>query len=446
MKDRIVPQEEIDNGYIAFCKDLGADGETRQEIEKYLKVNNIVVEQKEDKNLIWFEQIENEQVKFYSVPIMKYIQEFDKETRFMMAADNPIGHLCLYESMLPIYNFNKKRKGKIPPVEVKREERKDYIDKYQRHIDWAYDRSVFGYILFNGRGIRYPRTYSDIKLIYEGGDEKDISNYSDTELLKEILSNKERYAWYELGDEWFIVRNSKKKEYQYLADVENQEIKLVKIKDNKIIIEDIVKDDLTLRVEKEIDKCLQLSEGVIGRYIRYTGRCFEVVKREEIPVEVEDDEFSLFPKRDYRLQCSYEKVDTNLTYDEISKVVKEGNKYKWFSHHGKLYIAWTFGTSEMPIIVGDFIPDTTEGVDCEFKYKNSPNETMLKFIENGVWDGDAILEKYECSQENIDNLVRELIYYKILEKNEDGSNKYKIIEHHEDLVLMIHCLEHELHL
>ena len=71
---------------------------------------------------------------------------------------------------------------------------------------------------------------------------------------------------------------------------------------------------------------------------------------------------------------------------------------------------------------------------------------MLKFIENGVWDGDAILEKYECSQQNIDNLVRELIYYKILEKNEDGSNKYKIIEHHEDLVLMIHCLEHELHL
>ena len=46
MKDRIVPQEEIDNGYIAFCKDLGAEGETRQEIEKYLKVNNIVVEQK----------------------------------------------------------------------------------------------------------------------------------------------------------------------------------------------------------------------------------------------------------------------------------------------------------------------------------------------------------------------------------------------------------------
>ena len=108
MKDRIVPQEEIDNGYIAFCKDLGAGGETSQEIEKYINVNNIVVEQKEDKNLIWFEQIENEQVKYYSVPIMKYIQELDKETRFMMAADNPIGHLCLYESMLPIYNFNKK--------------------------------------------------------------------------------------------------------------------------------------------------------------------------------------------------------------------------------------------------------------------------------------------------------------------------------------------------
>ena len=174
MKDRIVPQEEIDNGYIAFCKDLGADGEIRQDIEKYLKVNNIVVEQKEDKNLIWFEQIENEQVKYYSVPIMKYIQEFDKETRFMMAADNPIGHLCLYESMLPIYNFNKKRKGKIPPVEVNREKRKDYIDKYQRHIDWAYDRSVFGYIIYDGKGIKYPRTYSDIKLIYEGGNEKDL--------------------------------------------------------------------------------------------------------------------------------------------------------------------------------------------------------------------------------------------------------------------------------
>ena len=143
-----------------------------------------------------------------------------------------------------------------------------------------------------------------------------------------MSTNKDKYTWYELDDEWFIVRNSKKKEYQYLADMENQEIKLAKIKDNKIIIEDIVKDDLTLRVEKEIDKCLQLSEGGIERYIRYTGRCFEVVKREEIPVEVEKDEFSLFPKRDYRLQCSYEKVDTNLTYDEISKVVKEGNKYK----------------------------------------------------------------------------------------------------------------------
>ena len=43
MKDRNVSQEEIDNGYIAFCKDLGAGGETRQEIEKYLNVNNIVV-------------------------------------------------------------------------------------------------------------------------------------------------------------------------------------------------------------------------------------------------------------------------------------------------------------------------------------------------------------------------------------------------------------------
>jgi len=146
------------------------------------------------------------------------------------------------------------------------------------------------------------------------------------------------------------------------------------------------------------------------------------------------------------LQCSYEKVDTNLTYDEISKVVKEGNKYKWYEYRGKLYITWTFGTSEMPIIVGDFISDTTESVDCEFKYKNSPNQMILNFIENGVWDGDAIIEKYECSQQSINKIVGELIHYKVLEKNEDGSNKYKIIQNREDFVLMVHCLEHELKL
>ena len=76
MKDRIVPQEEVEQGYIAFCKDLGVNGETKEDIDQYLQEHNIIIEKKEDKTLIWFEQIEKGEVKYYSQPIMKYIQEF----------------------------------------------------------------------------------------------------------------------------------------------------------------------------------------------------------------------------------------------------------------------------------------------------------------------------------------------------------------------------------
>lgn len=446
MKDRIVSREEVDVGYISFCKDLGAEGETREEIEKYLKEHNLVVEQKEDKQLIWFEQINNGKVKYYSNAIEKYVSEPEKEMKFYIKVDPPVNMLHVPESAMPRYNFAKKRKNKIPPKEIKREERVSVKRSYQWHIDWAYDRSVFGYIIFDGKGIKYPRTYTDIVLVYEGGDEKDVSNYPDTELLTELLSDKEKYDWYKLNNEWFIVRKSKKKNYQYLSDTDTQEIKLAKLVEDKVVLEDIIKDELTSRVEKEIDKCLKISKCISDSYIRYNGRCFEVVKYEKIPEKVEKDEFSLFPEDDYRLECYYEKVETDLTYDEIAKVVKEGKKYKWYEHHGKLYITWTFGHSELKIILGDYIPDYLEGVDCEFKYHNNPNEMMLKFIENGIWDGDKIIEKYECSQQSIDKVARELIHDKVLEKNENKSNKYKIIEHHQDLVLMIHCLEYELHL
>jgi len=447
MKDRVVPPEEIEEKYIAFCKDLGAEGENREEIDRYLQDHNIVVEKKEDMRLIWFEQIVNNKVKYYSEPIEKFVSEPDKEIKFYIKSNVPLGRMLhLPESALPLYHFNQKRKNKIPLIEIRRKDMESHIRSYQMHIDWSFDYSVFGYIIFDGTTIRYPRYIKDCTLVYEGDSEQSRESYNDTDLLKKLLSNKDMYVWYEFGDEWFIVRKSKKREYQYLADVKTQEIKLAKIEGDKIVLEDIIKDELTLKVEAEIDNCLKVSKGVTKPYIRYGGRCFEVVENENIPVPVKKHEFSLFPKSDYRTQCFYKKVDTDLTYEEIEKVVKDGNKYKWFEHQGKLYITRTFGWSEMRVIVGDVIPDFLDGVECEFKYNNSPNVMMIKFIESGVWDGDIIMQKYECAQQIIDNLARELIYYKVLEKNDGNSNKYKIIEHREDLVLMIQCLEHALKL
>lgn len=447
MKDRIVPQEEIEKRYIEFCKDIGAIGDTKDVIDKYLEEHNLIVKRSEDAYLIWFEQIEDNEVKYYSEPIEKFVAEPKKEMVFYVKADAPLGMIRVPKSAMPLYQFSKKRKGKIPPNEEKRYAKTNYMRDYQRHIDWAYDFSVFGYIVYDGKSIRYPTDSRGNGFIYKGGDEEDLGCYSDFDLLRELLSDKERYTWYELGEDWFIVRNANKKEYQYLADEESQEIKLAKVVGDKIVLEDIVKDAQTLKVEKEIDKYLSKADGgVIDKYIRYRDNCFEVLKTENIPVRFKHEMFELFPKSNYRTEGRYQKFETDLTLSEIESVVKSGNKYKWFEEEGVLYITSKRGNSELRIIMGDYIYDYFSALKVYFEYNDSPKSMVIEFIENEVWDGDKIIEKYNCAQECIDNIKGDLIHYGYIEKNEDGLNKCKISKEREDLSYLMFSIEHELHL
>ena len=447
MKDRIVPQEEIEKRYIEFCKDIGAEGDTKEAIDKYLEEHNLIVKRSEDSYLIWFEQIEDNEVRYYSSPIEKFVAEPEKEMKFYVKADAPLGMIRIPKSAMPLYQFSKKRKGKIPPNEEKRDERKHNVRDYQRHIDWAYDFSVFGYIVYDGKSIRYPTDLRGNGLIYKGGDEKDLECYSDFDLLRDLLSDKERYVWYELGEEWFVVRKADKKEYQYLADEESQEIKLAKIVGDKIVLEDIVKDEKTLKVEKEIDKYLSKTDGdVIDKYIRYRDNCFEILKTEDKPVYPKKEMFELFPNSESRTEGRYQKFETDLTLSEIESVVKSGNKYKWFEEEGVLYITSQKGNSKLRIIMGDYIYDYFRAPEVYFEYNDSPKSMVIEFIENEVWDGDKIIKKYNCAQESINNIKEKLIHWRYIEKNEDGSNKCKISKEREDLSYLMLSIEQELHL
>ena len=48
MQKREVSKQEIDEKYLEFCKDLGAIGETKEEIDQYLKECNMGVIKAED--------------------------------------------------------------------------------------------------------------------------------------------------------------------------------------------------------------------------------------------------------------------------------------------------------------------------------------------------------------------------------------------------------------
>ena len=448
MKDRVVPEEEIEKGYINFCKDLGAEGEIKAEIDKYLNEHNMIIEQKEDVHLIWFEQIENEQVKYYSEPIKKYIPEPESEMQFFVKADGPISILHLPESAMPTYQFRQKRKGKIPQKEIEREERDSRRSTYQRHIDSSFEHSVFGYILFDGKAIFYPdEVFNTTILEYRGQDEKTIEYYNDSTLLKELLSNKDRYSWYELDDKYFIVRNSKKKVYEYLSDVKTQEIKIAKIEGNKVVLEDIIKDELTTNIEKEIDDCLAKTGNIyLKSYIRYSDNCFEIVKTHKIQVETEKKSFELFPKPDYRVECTYEKIPTEFKFKDIERVVVEGNKYKWFKSRGKLYITRTFGWINVRAVLRDYVADYLDAPECRFCYNNSPEDLVMGFIESSIWDGNKIIEKYECGQEVIDRMVSELIHRRHIERNNDETNRYKLIEDRADVSNLCFYIEYWLKL
>ena len=123
MRKRVVPKEEIDKCYITFCNDIGATGKTVEETSASLAEKGLNVEKKENEHLIWFEQIEKNKIKYYSEPIMKYISEPEKETKFYIKTNGPIKMLHLPESSMPLYNFRQIRKNKIPPAQKIREER-----------------------------------------------------------------------------------------------------------------------------------------------------------------------------------------------------------------------------------------------------------------------------------------------------------------------------------
>ena len=448
MKERIVPEEEINNLFIEFCKDLSAEGESVEEIRSYLDAHNMVVERGEDVHLIWFEYYEKGKVKYYSRPIEKYISNPEKEIKFYIKHNGPINMLHLPESALPTYHFNQKRKNKIPPAEEERQERKSQLSSCEWTIDWAFEASVFGYILLDELGIMYPEYNGDFYFKYKGrGDKRDSIN-KDVSLIKEVLSDKNKYSWYELGNKYFIVQKSNKREYQFLNAEWSQEIKTARIEGDKIVLEDIKeKPEEIGRIEKEIDFYLAKSDNSdLDRYIRYRNHSFGIIKTEKIPVRVENKKFSIFEQPDYRMESSYENHATNLTYEDVSKVVKEGNKYKWFEYHGSLYITRNYGKSKLRVVVGDYVSDRGEAIECQFKYSNSPYSMIMEFIDSGIWDGDKIKEKYNCSQLFIDSMVKELVRYKIIEESPDGSNQHKIHKYRQDLSYMVYQLESGLHL
>jgi len=441
MRYRDVLQEEIDEHYIEFCKDLGVSCSTKEEIEKYIKEQNIIIEKQEDVHLIWFEQIENGEIKYYSKPIKKYISEPKNELRIYIKSSGPIGVLHMPESAIPIYNFNQKRKGKIAPSEIQRTEKNNQIKMVQEYIDSAFSHSIFGYILFDGKQILIPRTNNIFEFNYE-----QLATYLDIGLVNEVLSDTNKYTWYKENNKNFIVENSPKNEYQYL-DETTKKIKLAKFIDGKLVLVDIIKDEQTQKIEQEIDDCIAQSEAVhITPYIRFKGKCFEIIKTKYVPIIQNDENFDFFPNQEYRKECSYKKIETTFNYDQIVKVVKSGNKYKWYEYHGCLYITKTFGKSNLKIVVGNYIKDFTDAVDCLFKYNNSPFDMVIDFIKNGIFDVNTIIKKYKCSMARVNGIIKELVSDEILEEVEYGSNQYKFIENKEDLLLITHCIERKLNL
>ena len=82
MKEREVPEGEVVERFIEFCRDLGAEGNSCDEINEDIEKKGFHIQKNEDVNLMWFEMLDNNQVKYYSEPILKYTPEPEKEMKF----------------------------------------------------------------------------------------------------------------------------------------------------------------------------------------------------------------------------------------------------------------------------------------------------------------------------------------------------------------------------
>ena len=131
LQPREISEKELLDAFITFCNDIGISGNSYDEIMQKLNLQDVIVKKQEDKDLIWFVQIVNEEIKYYSEPISKYEQPNDYHTacvpidkeRLPLPADTKTFYALVNMRVIdiPIFIYNKiTRRNKIPPLEEMR--------------------------------------------------------------------------------------------------------------------------------------------------------------------------------------------------------------------------------------------------------------------------------------------------------------------------------------
>ena len=109
---------DIARGVFGFFEDLEQGLDTQEKIDEFMKKNKLTIEMEENSDLIYFKLMKKNQPYMYSRPILKYDPETRKGMRFYMDDGT-----CVTSDRLPIYNYNKMRKGLITPAESREQDK-----------------------------------------------------------------------------------------------------------------------------------------------------------------------------------------------------------------------------------------------------------------------------------------------------------------------------------
>ena len=145
MKYLKVDKQTITNALKEFLGDVGyRNCKSFVGLKKFLRRRKWKLKTEETKDLIYFTitNKRNNQPKYYSCPLIKFEPDYDKETKVFISVDGPVGIMDIYESDMPVYNYNKMRenfKPKQEEVRRHREWKNEFLQSRKNHSLNKYD-------------------------------------------------------------------------------------------------------------------------------------------------------------------------------------------------------------------------------------------------------------------------------------------------------------------
>ena len=325
MKYIEVDKQTLNDSLREFLGDVGFRNlKSFKGLDKFLKRRRWKLKTEETKELIYFTIIDKKtnKTKYQSWPVIKYEHEYDKEIHFAVKPDGADGIIGMYESDMPVYNYNKMRRPFKPKQEdVRRhlEWEKNFLQKRKNHTLDKYDfihniqeemeheiwqklaRSKFKYAMYKDNCFYWldkkrDRKTHKLKLFYKSEE----VNLPSNEIVKAIKTS-EYLKWSEYKG-YLIFRENPSRRYhpagRYMEildpedGISDVEIVLTHSEDPAEMVESFMKSGI---IDFDvICKRYNLS-AVSMQDIRWELSCVNIIEKQEDGESIDSDKCSQYP-------------------------------------------------------------------------------------------------------------------------------------------------------